>query len=363
MPYIQTFYSNDVFRSSYLSLWDDHVLLGHVITFHPTQGITSCAQSCLSKPGCLSFNFGTDSSVCELNNSSSQFRKHLKDFVRRPGFVHGHWITVGQIMQFVFTTLGGQGSLGPTNTSGYLGTLLEGKVQLSNGIQEWTVPYTGTYFIEAYGASGANGTCDTCSVWRRGGLGAKIAGFFELQHGQKLKILVGQKGQVIFHFLQCPGGGGGGTFVTLMDNWPLIIAGGGGGASISTDGDPGQASQEGTRNGGKAGSGGRRSNPVYVMAGSGAGLWGDGEGQSGNAFSFQNGGSGANQFSKGGFGGGGHGWVLPGGGGGYSGGGIDAGAVDNGTAGGGGSINNGTSQINESGVNLGDGRLVITLMN
>ncbi|KAL9979965.1 hypothetical protein ACROYT_G008492 [Oculina patagonica] len=363
LPYIQSLYSNEVFRSSYLTLWDDHVLLGHVISLHPARGVTSCAQGCLSNPRCLSFNFGKKSNVCELNNSSSQFLKHLKDFVGRPGFVHGHWITVGAVMQFVFTTLGAQGPMGPTNTSGYLGTLLEGKVQLSNGIQEWTVPYTGTYFIEAFGASGANGTCDTCSGWKRGGLGAKIAGSFKLQHGQTLKILVGQKGRVNFDFPQKPGGGGGGTFVTLMNNWPLIIAGGGGGASISTDGDPGQASQEGTRHGGKAGSGGRRSDPNIVMSGTGAGLWGDGEGLRGISLSFQNGGFGVDLFSRGGFGGGGYGMVLPGGGGGYSGGGVDNTDIDKGTAGGGGSINNGASQINEGGVNEGDGRLIITLMN
>ena len=38
------------------------------------------------------------------------------------------------------------------------------------------------------------------------------------------------------------------------------------------------------------------------------------------------------------------------------------GTIEIGTAGGGGSINNGTSQVNESGVNNGDGKLVITLM-
>ena len=364
LPYIQSFYSNDDFRSSYITLWDDHALLGHVIALQPARGITSCAQGCLSKSGCLSFNFGIDSNVCELNNSSSQYLKHLKDIVEKPGFVHGHWITTGPIMQFVFTTLGAQGPMGPTNTSGYLGTLLEGHVKLINGIQEWTVPYTGTYFIEAFGASGSNGTCNSYSGWTLGGLGAKIVGSFELQHGRKLKILVGQKGQVNFDFPQAAaGGGGGGTFVTLMDNSPLIVAGGGGGASISTDGDPGQTRQEGTRNGGKNGLGGRRSDPNIVLSGSGAGLWGDGEGENGIALSFQNGGYGVDLFSRGGFGGGGYGMVLPGGGGGYSGGGVEAWAVDNGTAGGGGSINNGASQINEGGVNKGDGRVIITLMN
>ena len=153
--------------------------------------------------------------------------------------------------------------------------------------------------------------------WRHGGLGARIEGLFELRLGQKLKILVGQQGQVNLDFKENPGGGGGGTFVTLMDNSPLLIAGGGGGGSISIDGnldgDPGQAGQNGTRNGGSSGSGGRKTNPG-VLYGTRAVLWGDGEGMNGQARSFRSGGQSANTLgSLGGFGGGGYGLVLPGG--------------------------------------------------
>ena len=359
VPYIKSFYGNDDFRSSYLSLWEDHVLLGHVMELHSARGITSCAYHCLSKLECVSFNFGKASNLCELNNSSSQFAK--QDLMRKSDFVHGHWIT----LPVVFTTLGAQGPTGPMNTSEYLGTSLEGQVQLKNGIQMWTVPNTGRYVIEAFGASGGNGKCDTCKGWKLGGLGAKILGWFTLKRGQKLKILVGQKGKITDGFPNIVGGGGGGTFVTLMDNSPLIIAGGGGGAGSSTDGDPGQASQAGTRNGGYAGSGGKRSGQGNILSWTGAGVWGDGEGNDGKALSFLHVQLGNdvddNRSPTGGFGGGGYAMRFPGGGGGYSGGGVDA--VDNGTAGGGGSINNGTSQINESGVNDGDGRLIITPMN
>ena len=360
--FVQCYSTDNNFRSSYLTIWDDKVLLGHVITVHYVDGITLCAHDCLSKPGCRSFNFGKDSNLCELNNSSSK----PKDLVSKESFLHGSLIIV-PIIKFVFTTLGAQGPTGPTNTSGYLGTTLEGHVKLNNGIQEWTVPHTGTYYIEAFGASGANGTCDSCSGWRLGGLGAKITGSFELKQGQKLKILVGQKGQVGREDKKIPGGGGGGTFVTFMDNSPLVVAGGGGGGPVANlgnpDGDPGQVVQEGSRHGGKAGSGGRLSDHG-LMAGTGAGIWGDGEGMDGQAKSFKNGGISANiKFSKGGFGGGGYGLLLPGGGGGYSGGGVEGKHPFNGTAGGGGSINNGTSQINESGVNKGDGKVIITLIN
>lgn len=361
--FVQCYSTDNNFRSSYLTIWDDKVLLGHVITVHYVDGITLCAHDCLSKPGCQSFNFGKDSNLCELNNSSSK----PKDLVSKASFLHGSLIIV-PIIKFVFTTLGAQGPTGPTNTSGYLGTTLEGHVRLKSGTQEWTVPHTGTYYIEAFGASGANGTCDIlCSGWRLGGLGAKITGSFKLKRGQQLKILVGQKGQVGRKDSRSPGGGGGGTFVTFMDNSPLVVAGGGGGAPVSKgvnpDGDPGQAGQEGSRHGGKAGSGGRLSNPV-LMAGTGAGIWGDGEGKDGKAMSFRSGGISANvDFSKGGFGGGGYGHLLPGGGGGYSGGGVEGNHPSSGTAGGGGSINNGTSQTNESGVNEGDGKVIITLIN
>ena len=145
-----------------------------------------------------------------------------------------------------------------------------------------------------------------------------------------------------------------------MDNSPLLIGGGGGGGSISSlDGNPGQAGQNGTRNGGASGSGGQ-TNPG-ILSGTGAGLWGDGEGIFGQARSFRSGGQSAYTLaSLGGFGGGGYGLVLPGGGGGYSGGGVE-GTLDIGVAGGGGSINNGSAQINECGVNKGDGKVIITL--
>lgn len=77
--------------------------------------ITFCVHGCLSMPGCLSFNFGEDVSLCELNNSSSTLL--LQDFTVRPGFVYGHWITL-TVIQYVFTTLGAQGPVGPVTHPG-----------------------------------------------------------------------------------------------------------------------------------------------------------------------------------------------------------------------------------------------------
>ena len=73
---------------------------------------------------------------------------------------------------------------------------MQDQVILNKGIQIWTVPVTGTYVIEAAGASGGNGSDPFVSLahWKLGGLGAKMTGTFQLNQGTKLKILVGQEG-------------------------------------------------------------------------------------------------------------------------------------------------------------------------
>ena len=55
----------------------------------------------------------------------------------------------------VFTNLGASGRYGPTTLgSHYTGQDHDGQVTLSSGIQQWIVPYTGDYRIEAIGAAG-----------------------------------------------------------------------------------------------------------------------------------------------------------------------------------------------------------------
>ena len=281
--------------------------------------------------------------------------------------------------RYFFSTLDGKEETGPTSTSGYAGTSLDGKVTLSHGIQIWSVPVTGRYIIEASGASGANGTDLIQSEWRIGGLGAKMEGTFALAKGAKLKILIGQEGHRTTDFPDRPGGGGGGTFVTLLDDTPLIIAGGGGGGGGGSpreqfeDGDPGQVTENGTRCGGTGGNGGQPCNADTgnvdpgILAGGGAGLKGNGGRGSGglitSSLSFINGGTGGKcPVSNGGFGGGSFGFMAGGGGGGYSGGGV-VGNSSSAVAGGGGSYNIGTNQQNKAGVNKGDGKVIITLKN
>ena len=237
---------------------------------------------------------------------------------------------------------------------------------------------TGIYIIEVLGASGANSKdiSNDTEFWSFGGLGAKISGTFKLYQGTQLKILVGQEGlrNEVFK-VNAPGGGGGGSFVAMLNNTPLIIAGGGGGAGSENhqlkDGDPGQATENGTRCGGTGGSGGQvcsadTGNVDHgLAAGGGAGLTGDGSGGPLGAahppLSFINGGTGGTCFvSDGGFGGGSFAFDFGGGGGGYSGGGV-VGTESNAVAGGGGSYNSGTNQLNMAGVNKGHGKVIIKL--
>ena len=241
---------------------------------------------------------------------------------------------------------------------------------------------TGSYVIEAAGASGGNGSNRFVSSadWKLGGLGAKITGTFQLNQGTKLNILVGQEGTTAtLVWPYTPRTGGGGSFVTLSDDTPLIVAGGGGGGGARenfTDGDPGQATRNGSQCGGTQGGGGKVCNAIKgqedfsLAAGGGAGLRGNGSSfwkcrdrQPLAPRSFITGGTGGQWIgSNGGFGGGSFACgLLGGGGGGYSGGGVLRTKV-RGTAGGGASYNVGMNQQNMAGANKGDGKVVITLV-
>lgn len=369
----------DLTASSFIETKQNYALFDHVVSSQVTNGIVACSHLCLSDSQCLSFNFRKrnelgDEGLCQLNNLKCCENEEFS-LTQANGYVYGELIDV-QIKQYVFTNLGAQGMDGPTNLQlvGYKRTSLEGKVNIVQGIQYWKIPVSGTYVIEALGASGGNGTCQVCVGWKLGGLGARIKGTFDFIEGTTLKILVGQRGLPTDSFIQRPGGGGGGTFVTLQDNTKIIIAGGGGGGGLARsnygDGDPGQATGNGTQYGGYDGIGGFRYQTLNktfdstdIKASSGAGYEGDGNSDTtgAQAKSFLAGGTGGKNFvvENGGFGGGGFGLTHGGGGGGYSGGGV-TGTKTSGTSGGGGSFNSGSSQVNEVGVNKGDGKVIIT---
>jgi hypothetical protein len=103
------------------------------------------------------------------------------------------------------------------------------------GYQRWTVPKSGTYRIVARGAQGG----DTSPNYDPG-KGAVIAGDFQLDRGDVLVILVGQKGENG----NCGENGdssssGGGTFVAKnpQSPEPLVVAAGAAGSSSHDPGD------------------------------------------------------------------------------------------------------------------------------
>jgi hypothetical protein len=99
----------------------------------------------------------------------------------------------------------------------------------TGNIIEFTVPTSGTYKIEAWGAMGGSSSSTT------GPKGAYSKSFVLLSKDERIKILVGEKGYPGHNngnYIYC-GGGGGGTFIA-KDRTPLCVAGGGGGLTYNT---------------------------------------------------------------------------------------------------------------------------------
>ena len=291
-----------------------------------------------------------------------------------------------EFSEHTFTNAGATGRTGPTlaQLRGAYDVPWEGTLSVTGsygGIQEWTVPLTGSYRIEAYGAKGGS----TSSY--RGGYGARMRGDFTLTQGEIIQILVGQEGVLGQHSQNAAQhlcGGGGGTFViktpyNSSTSSILVIAGGGGGAAqnswtnrVGAGGNTGNNGTGGgvSNNDYAGGSGGNGGSGSY---GAGAGYTGDGAVASSvatadKARAYLNGGRGgqgalnygATYSTYGGFGGGcGGGGLASGGGGGYSGGGSGNWS-SNQDGGGGGSYNNGSNASNTSDTNNGHGKVIIT---
>jgi hypothetical protein len=176
--------------------------------------------------------------------------------------------TLYRFSSHTFTGCSTFGRVGPTLAacrSAYSTTWDENSANYTivNGIQYWTVPYTGRYYIDAYGAGGGGNFS---------GGGARMADTFDLVQGEVIRILVGQTPSP--WYLYIANGGGGGTFVTRSphnnESSILVIAGGGGGAesatvqtstgnaSITTSGNPGSGTvaNNGAGAGGTGGGGG-----------------------------------------------------------------------------------------------------------
>jgi len=326
---------------------------------------------------------------------------------------------VGLAELYAFTThtfnTGGSpaatGSAGPTLTqlrAAYSPSWTDytSNLNVTTGIQQWTVPATGSYSIVAYGARGGTWGSETVSN-NRHGKGAKMQGTFTLTKGEILKIAVGQLPTDIGTSSSHAGYGGGGTGVIKSpyntNASILVIAGGGGGAgrsyANSVAAGHGLTSTQGGYNfsthADSSGNGGKHTHSAGDCGWSGGGGgfftngWAYPSGQQnsqsyysqlgsnpGGGISFTNGGLGATRGGcgpsdstvQGGFGcgGGGSGTHGGGGGGGYSGGsgshytGSGAGGVYGVSGGGGSSYNSGSSQSNTAGVNNDAGYVVIT---
>ena len=133
---------------------------------------------------------------------------------------------------FTFTNAGATGRTGPILSqcqSAYSSQTWAQNTSYFNmttqGIQLWTVPVTGSYKIDAFGAAGGS------SGLGRGGYGANITTNVNLIQGQVLAIVVGQMGQSTTSsgLYTCGGGGGGGTFIYDSTTLTYYVAVGGGG--------------------------------------------------------------------------------------------------------------------------------------
>lgn len=299
-------------------------------------------------------------------------------------------VLIGQ-NTYTFTNAGATLRFGPTQTqinTAYASTNLNNSVVVNpQGVQNFTIPYTGLYRIDALGAQGGNGGSTT--VPSLGGKGARIVGEFNLNAGTVLSIIVGQQGESKMAYVA---GGGGGSFVWIATQTlnPLVAAGGGGGGggqngTINSmhNGIDGVTGQNGTNGNTATGGAGTSGNGGVAVPssnyGAGGGGWlSDGVNglgscsSAGGGLTPLNGGIGgifggnSTNVGVGGFGGGGGAQgqcnaTGGGGGGGYSGGGggIPGTAPFTG-GGGGGSYNGGTNQNNTSGFNSGNGLVVIT---
>ena len=109
----------------------------------------------------------------------------------------------------------------------------------NKGIHKWTVPKTGSYTIEAGGASGGTiKDAEKHDIEINPGKGAIMKGIFYLTKGDVYNIIIGQRGTPPTKRRANPwnggAGAGGGTFMWKESSiQPLIIAGGGGGQAIT----------------------------------------------------------------------------------------------------------------------------------
>ena len=304
------------------------------------------------------------SSKFDLNLKKLQTMKKTLQSIKKMG-IYSAFFGVSLMsaqVTYTFTNASAVGKVGPTTpqiTAAYLSTNLNGSVTVTGGIQSFTIPTTGPYRIEAYGASGGTTTIS--------GYGAKISGDYNFTAGTVLSILVGQMGSM--YATGNSDGGGGGTFVAQGGTLFAAAGGGGGAAQTSVLGQNantsttvvnGAASMFGSKAAGYNVNGTHFTYGVYSTVAQA--FTNGGAGQAGGAAGGWPGGT----YGDGGFGGGGSSCSCStgggGGGGGYLGGGGGGGSY---TSGYGGSSYLNPLAVNQSSVVLstyGNGKVIMTLL-
>jgi hypothetical protein len=308
---------------------------------------------------------------------------------------------------FTFTNAGATGRQGPTYTqltSSYVTTASwvtssQYFTASIRGIQEWTVPETATYRIQAAGAAGGNSPTLNFS----GGFGASVTTDISLTQGQKVLIVVGQRGGNRFTGSGAStfngASGGGGTFMYDSSSLTYYVAVGGGGGAAgaaanlfsnqvtasgkfdTTSGSTVNIGSGFTALGGINGNGGGRSSRNILYGAPGAGVnssgsaanGGQGLSRVGNWLGGTTGSTSNINGVEGGFGGGGGAVdgdasgdfnviAFAGGGGGYSGGGGggNSGQSNSSYGGGGGTFYTGLFVTGSNNINQGHGYIIVT---
>jgi hypothetical protein len=343
---------------------------GQTLTYSITGGVDAALFAIDTSTGELSFISNPDYEFPNDSNQNNSYEVTIQ-VVDTANNIVSQSITVVvenmiDLSTAIFTNAGATGRYGPTQAqvnAAYTGTDLDGRVTINTqGIQEWTVPFSGIYSIEAWGAQGGYS--------ENGGNrnGARIKSELNLTQGTKIFVAVGQMGASMSGDYDA--GSGGGSFVasgTDMQNAiPLIIAGGGSGTPSDTQANPGSDNEYPT--GGLSPTQGLGYGGGDASGPGGGGWLSDGYdfgGMQSGGRGFKNsaqpliGGDG--NHGDGGFGGGSGGMDEHGtAGGGYTGG---TGRDNSNITGGGGSYNSGTNQLNQAGANAGHGKVIISALN
>ena len=142
-----------------------------------------------------------------------------------------------------FTNCGATGRLGPTldqaKTTYSSATWVNdaNAFVVDDGMQIWTVPVDGTYKVTCTGAGGGKGFTFGGSG-NYGGSPAKIVAYASLNRGDKLRLVVGQRGldnEANYVCVLNPGSGAGGSTVFNNTTGELLMVAGGGGGGAKVD--------------------------------------------------------------------------------------------------------------------------------